>query len=405
MKIVVWDIPTRIFHWGLVAACITAYITSRTERYLELHAAAGYALFCFIIFRVVWGFIGNRFARFSNFLRGWAETRNCLSDLLRFTPHRSVGHNAAVGWIVIVMLALLVVVSVTGVVTYSGEENKGFLAGFFSFSAAQYALFVHTYVAYAFVLVIVLHVSAALVHDFIFRENIIVSMITGCKEDSEEFAARPESGVPPGTGRTARLAVFLLLSVIGGWALVSFNLTSVLHTEYVAEAQPPVEVRDATGAPVLFVENELWLGECGESCHGVFHPTLLPERSWVAVMAGLDEHFGDDASLDPDEVEEILGFLIANSAERSTTEASQKILWTLEEGSPLVRITKTPYWLKKHSKIEQNVYSRGSVISPSNCAACHRDASKGRFDDTQIVRLRGAGCGLRLQGVQRRGGP
>jgi hypothetical protein len=142
---------------------------------------------------------------------------------------------------------------------------------------------------------------------------------------------------------------------------------------------------DDRGVPGAFVENNLWLGECGESCHGPFHPTLLPKRSWKAVMAGLDEHFGDDASLEPEETEEILKFLIANSAERSTTEASQKILWTLGEGAPLVRITKTPYWMKKHSKIKEDVYNRGTIASPSNCAACHRDAATGLFDDTQIV--------------------
>lgn len=385
MKIAVWDIPTRIFHWGLVAACITVYLTSRTERYVELHATAGYALFCFIMFRLVWGFIGNRYARFSNFISGWRKTRACLADLLSLTPHRSIGHNPAVGWIVLVMLAILLLISVSGLITYSGEENKGFLAGYFSFSAAQYAHLIHSYVAYAFVLVIVLHVSAALVHDFILGENIIVAMITGRKEDAEGFAARSESTEPQRTGRTARLAVFLLLAVLGGWALVSFNLTSVLHTEYVPHEEPPVLVRDAGGTPVPFVENELWLGECGESCHGLFHPTLLPEQSWVAVMAGLEEHFGDDASLEPEETEEILLFLVANSAERSTTEASQKILWTLEKGSLLTQVTKTPYWLKKHSKIKEEVYSRGSVISPSNCAACHRDAAIGSFDDTQIV--------------------
>ncbi|MBE9528824.1 MAG: cytochrome b/b6 domain-containing protein [Proteobacteria bacterium] len=385
MKIAVWDISTRVFHWALVAACVTAYLTSRTERYIELHAVSGYALFCFVLFRLVWGFVGNRYARFSNFIRGWKKTRDCLADLLSFKPHRNIGHNPAVGWVVLIMLAVLLVVSITGVVTYSGEENKGFLAGAFSFSTAQYAHLIHSYIAYAFVLVIVLHVSAALVHDFIFRENIIVAMITGHKEDAEGFAARSETEAPQRAGRSARLAAFLLLSVLGGWVLVSFNLTSVLHTEYVPHAEPPVLVRDATGTPVPFVENELWFGECGESCHGVFHPTLLPEKSWVLVMAGLDEHFGDDASLEPDEVEEILKFLVANSAERSTTEASQKILWTMEESSPLLRITRMPYWLKKHSKIKDEVYGRSSVTSPSNCAACHRDAAVGRFDDTQIV--------------------
>ena len=83
---------------------------------------------------------------------------------------------------------------------YSGEENKGFLAGYFSFAAAQYALSLHTVIAYGFVLVIVVHVSAALVHDFFFRENIILSMITGRKEEfrrvcgSSQSAGATESG-------------------------------------------------------------------------------------------------------------------------------------------------------------------------------------------------------------------
>ena len=79
-------------------------------------------------------------------------------------------------------------------------------------------------------------------------------------------------------------------------------------------------------------------------------------------MAGLDDHFGDDASLDPDDAAEILDFLLANSAERSTSEASQKILWSLKS-SPL-RITDTPYWKLKHRKIRAEVYEIEGGVEP-----------------------------------------
>jgi cytochrome b len=69
----VWDIPTRLFHWCLVAAFTAAYFTSGSEWYLEYHTIAGYCALALIAFRLFWGFAGNRHARFSSFLKGWRD--------------------------------------------------------------------------------------------------------------------------------------------------------------------------------------------------------------------------------------------------------------------------------------------------------------------------------------------
>ncbi len=378
MKLVVWDIPTRVFHWSLVAAVVFTYVTSRNEYYLELHATAGYAALGLVIFRLLWGFSGNRYARFSQFVKGWGEVRASMRGLVSLKPERYLGHNPLVGWVVVLMLAVIAVITLAGVVTYSGEEAKGVFAGQFSFATAQYARAVHIALAYGFIVIIVAHVCAALVHEFYFKESIITSMITGGKDDPESYRARLDAPGSAASKRPVRLAALIFLSMLGGWALFSFTLKGSGEPALM----PPVKLYDDSGALVEFVPDELWQGECGGSCHNAFHPTLLPGPSWVRVMAGLDDHFGDDASLDPGDAYEILKFLLANSAERSTSEASQKILWSLK--SVPLKVTDTPYWKKKHSKIKAEVYEREEVSSPSNCAGCHTDADTGQFEDRNI---------------------
>jgi hypothetical protein len=131
------------------------------------------------------------------------------------------------------------------------------------------------------------------------------------------------------------------------------------------------------------VSNAAWKEECA-SCHTLFHPGLLPARSWTAIMAGLGKHFGDDASLDVQVNAEITRFLIANSAERAESQRSRRIADSIPLSASPLRFTETRYFLREHDDLKSSVYSRPSIGTPANCSACHRGADAGEFDEHNV---------------------
>ncbi|MFQ5353309.1 MAG: cytochrome b/b6 domain-containing protein [Thermodesulfobacteriota bacterium] len=371
----VWDIPTRVFHWLLVCAFFSALLSSWRDYYLDYHTTAGYIALGLIIFRIIWGFAGSRYSRFSEFIRGWPEVRSFISKALQRQPIRYIGHNPAVGWVVIALLALTIITALTGIVIYAGEEGRGIWRGFISYETASYVRTAHPYIAYFATLVVAGHICAALFHDFILKEHIIVSMITGKKESEEESGkAMTPADKGPLPARLLALALVIIMAVLA----LTF-LPSGFSKEYI-----PPKVLGADGAWVKVMENELWKDECATSCHGAFFPTLLPEASWKSIMGGLEEHFGDDASLDKEDTLEIETYLLSASAERSNSEASRKILASLKTGEAPLRVTKTPYWEEKHSYIRDEIFKRESVVSRSNCVACHPGSDAGSFEDGHI---------------------
>lgn len=122
----------------------------------------------------------------------------------------------------------------------------------------------------------------------------------------------------------------------------------------------------------------LYISECG-SCHVAFPPKLLAGDSWRAVMAGLDKHFGSDASLDAATVREIETFLTANAGSRKTLGA---------DGKPLLRITETTWFQKEHREghggLRAGVFHSDAVKTAANCSACHRNAADGDYSERSI---------------------
>ena len=101
-------------------------------------------------------------------------------------------------------------------------------------------------------------------------------------------------------------------------------------------------------------------------------------------MAGLSDHFGDDASIDDATKNEIETFLVKYAAESSREEASLKFIRSINKGNPPARITDIPYWKEKHKPINQAIYQRSSIKSRINCVACHKLAEYGSFEDNDI---------------------
>jgi cytochrome b len=172
-QVVVWDRVVRVVHWSLVIAVPIAYVTH--GGLLAVHRAVGYWIAGLVVLRLVWGFVGTRHARFADFVSGPRDLARYLGQLARWREPRYLGHNPAGGAMIVVLLALLIAVSVTGLVidTPSYRDDRSLQA-------------VHELTADALIACVVVHVVGVLYASLRHRENLIGAMFSGKKrpEDS-----------------------------------------------------------------------------------------------------------------------------------------------------------------------------------------------------------------------------
>lgn len=126
------------------------------------------------------------------------------------------------------------------------------------------------------------------------------------------------------------------------------------------------------------VTDRATLEECG-SCHIAFPPSMLPAASWRRIMAGLENHFGDDASLEAEASAAITRYLVEHAGDAPGQ--SGKLLRGLGAGAAPLRITELPKWVREHDEVPRADWTRKDVGSKANCAACHADAERGYFED------------------------
>jgi cytochrome b len=196
-KIKVWDAPVRVFHWLMVLSFAGAYLSAESERWRLLHVTLGYTLGGLVAFRLVWGLVGTRYARFANFVRGPQAVLTYLRSLRKGQPQHHLGHNPA-GAVAIVLL-LLASVAVVG----SGWAIYNDVGG-------EWLSELHDIAANSMLLVVAIHVAGVLVASRLHRENLVRAMVTGQKNGA------PADGIR----RTwAALAVLLVLAVLGYWWL------------------------------------------------------------------------------------------------------------------------------------------------------------------------------------------
>ena len=124
-------------------------------------------------------------------------------------------------------------------------------------------------------------------------------------------------------------------------------------------------------------KNAAFEEECA-SCHMAYPPQMLDANSWRAMMNGLSKHFGSDASIDEKRRIAITDFLVAHSGGRKTGDTRDA------QGKPLLRITETARFDKKHRDIAAATWQRASIKSPANCTACHVQAAAGDYNERSI---------------------
>ena len=356
----VWDLPTRLFHWLLVLAVAIGALTGffGPEWMLGLHAWSGYGLGVLILFRVVWGFLGSEYSRIDSFAFPPRVVIGYLRDLAKGRATHGLGHNPAGAAMIFALIGILTGILVTGLITLGGQEKQGFLAGLVPYELGHAAKEAHEVLTFLLLGLVALHVAGVVMESLRGPSNLVVAMITGRKRLPGDMAPPPQ--------RLAKPFVALAALVVGG---------TVLGTAIGSLASMP-----ARGLYPL-AANAAYDKECG-ACHYDFHPSLLPAASWATMMAGLDDHFGENASLGNKARDEIAIWLAANAAERWDSEAANRFR-KVSPDQPL-RVTETRYWKRRHRDIPETVFKSKPVGGKVNCVACHRDARTGRFDDQSI---------------------
>jgi len=177
-RILVWDLPTRVFHWSLVLAVTVAVISGEIGGdWMEVHGKAGLAILGLVAFRLAWGFSGSTYARFAHFLPTGAGLRAYLRG-----RWKGQGHNPLGALSVFALLGLLAAQAGTGLF---GNDDIAFTGPLFALveeGLANRLTGVHKLLAYVLLTVLAVHILAILVYLFVKKDNLVKPMVTGWKE-------------------------------------------------------------------------------------------------------------------------------------------------------------------------------------------------------------------------------
>ena len=223
IKLFVWDVPTRAFHWGLLALVALTWATGEGESdfWFQVHLVAGYGVLGLLVFRFIWGFAGTRYARFDSFVRPWHIVWDYIKKLAALRPPHSIGHNPLGGWMVILLLAALAGVVVTGLFGAESEdgiqEAAGPLAHFVSAAVASEMIEMHEELFNILLILVGIHVAGVVADIVLTRDNLVLAMITGYKKVSPEKANAAAGTLPYGRAvvavAAAMAAIWLVLSL------------------------------------------------------------------------------------------------------------------------------------------------------------------------------------------------
>jgi cytochrome b len=179
----VWDLPVRLVHWLLVISVLGSYVTSQLgTKLFNWHKYCGYTIIVLVSFRIVWGFVGTRHARFAQFLRSPRRTFQYFEILGSDAGSRSfVGHNPLGGWSIVAMLFLLLAQAGTGLFANNDVSSVGPLFGWVSNSLSNTLTKFHHLFFSLLEALILLHISAMAYYGYVRKEDLLTPMVTGRK--------------------------------------------------------------------------------------------------------------------------------------------------------------------------------------------------------------------------------
>jgi cytochrome b len=194
-RVLVWDAPVRVFHWLLAASFIGAFVTAESERWRLVHVTLGYTVGGLVLFRLLWGLVGTRHARFAAFVRGPRAVAGYLRSLLSGNPQHTVGHNPAGALAIVGLLGGALLLVGSGWATYN-DLGPGFLED------------LHEGLGNGLLALVVVHVLGVIVSSRLHGENLVRAMVTGHKQGT------PDEGI---RHAWRSLAVLMLAAVLGFW--------------------------------------------------------------------------------------------------------------------------------------------------------------------------------------------
>jgi cytochrome b len=214
-RVRVWDAATRLFHWSIVLLIVAAYVTTRLN-WMDWHVRAGYAVLTLVLFRILWGFFGSDTSRFARFLVGPRAAIGHLRHALRREPDHQPGHNPAGAWMVVLLLALLLAETLTGLfINNDIADENGRFSNVTPAAVANAITALHSWIWQALLAAVALHVLAILVYALGKGQNLIAPMVTGNKR-------LPQSVAAPQMAGTLRALGLLGCSVLAAAALINF---------------------------------------------------------------------------------------------------------------------------------------------------------------------------------------
>lgn len=213
----VWDLPLRIVHWAMVALLIALVVTANLGGgAMDWHLRSGEAMLTLVLFRILWGFLGSRHARFSTFVRGPGAVIAYARSLQRRRHAYYAGHNPLGGWMVVLLLVALLVQASAGLFANDDIATEGPLARFISKDLSDRISTFHSYNAWLVVTLASVHVAATLFYLIRFKENLIRPMIDGVKQ-----VAPTMTDVANGNASLMRALGLFALCALAVWLLVT----------------------------------------------------------------------------------------------------------------------------------------------------------------------------------------
>jgi cytochrome b len=214
-KVYVWDAPTRLFHWSLVALVGFSYASARMGK-IDWHFLSGYAVLTLLLFRIAWGIIGSDTARFARFVRGPAAALRHLASLARGPEAPEAGHNPAGALMVLALIGLLLFQAGTGLFASDGLIVEGPLAHLVDGATSEALTTWHSFCFDVILVAVGLHVAAVLAYAAVARQNLVGPMIVGWKR-------LPASVAAPRMASLFLAACVLAISAAVVWGIASLG--------------------------------------------------------------------------------------------------------------------------------------------------------------------------------------
>ena len=183
----VWDLPVRVVHWLIVALLVLSFVTGHVGgNAMRIHELSGFSILTLVLFRVLWGFFGSTHARFADFVRGIAAARSYAAALWSGRAVFHIGHNPIGGWMVLALLLCLLTQACTGLFANDDIMIEGPLMKYVSKETSDRISAIHEINSYVLMVLVAVHIAAALYYLWRKRENLIWPMLTGRKSVTDE---------------------------------------------------------------------------------------------------------------------------------------------------------------------------------------------------------------------------